>query len=243
MEKDELVRRLSSVGGWLYPGEAWALYNEAVAIRDRPAVIVEIGSWKGRSTIALASGASGPQDRVYAIDPHTGSREHGRVDTFAIFQENVHQAGVQDRVVPVRMRSHDAASLLELQAIDLLFIDGSHEYSDVRQDIQDWIPRLRPGGVVAFNDPSWPGVHRALFRHVLTPHSPLRNPVLVDNTLFFRYVDLPCSAAERQALYRARLLLGIRRLGWIIRPYMPRRAVRLTHRIFNNLIGDSTPRP
>ena len=57
--KLRLIRSLTQVEGWLDIDEAWALHE---MVRRRPpdpgpVTVVEIGSWKGRSTIALALGA------------------------------------------------------------------------------------------------------------------------------------------------------------------------------------------
>jgi len=57
-DRSELGRLLGSVDGFLYLGEAWALHEAARTCRmgGEWRAVVEIGSWKGRSTIALASG-------------------------------------------------------------------------------------------------------------------------------------------------------------------------------------------
>src|SRR5579864_2558755 len=84
---------LTSVDGWLNPKEAWRLYRLARECRGRGA-IVEIGSWKGKSTICLARGSiAGGKAKINAIDPHTGSPEHSRefgvVWTFDEFRRNI----------------------------------------------------------------------------------------------------------------------------------------------------------
>ena len=131
---------LTGVEGWLYIEEAVELYE---TVRSHPAadpvLVVEIGSWKGRSTIALAQAVRDrghPLGRVVAIDPHTGSREHherfGAVDTFDEFLRNIDRAGLTDLVEPMRTTSLDASGQLVGSSVDVLFIDGSHEYEDVR---------------------------------------------------------------------------------------------------------------
>src|SRR5579872_4668202 len=95
---------LTSVDGWLHPKEARLLYRLASQCRARGA-IVEIGSWKGKSTICLARGSiAGGKTPIHAIDPHTGSPEHARemgaVWTFDEFRRNVENAGVNQMVVP-----------------------------------------------------------------------------------------------------------------------------------------------
>src|SRR5688500_180349 len=86
------VQRLAEkVHGWLTADEGDLLFRLARNVTARMGVIVEIGSWKGKSTIFLARGSlAGSRVRVYAVDPHTGSEVHrqmwGRVATFPEFQ-------------------------------------------------------------------------------------------------------------------------------------------------------------
>jgi predicted O-methyltransferase YrrM len=74
-------------------------------------VIVEIGSWKGKSTVALARGsAKGSNEKIYAIDPHSILPEERYFeDTKSEFLANVARAGVADRVIPMVMTSEEAA--------------------------------------------------------------------------------------------------------------------------------------
>ncbi len=187
------------------------------AVRQIPAghnaTVVEIGSWKGRSTIALAKGlrARGGEGRVYAIDPQADER-------FEEFVANLERTGVRQIVEPVRMMSHDAARELETSEIDVLFIDGFHQYAQVMQDVRDWAPRLRTGAVVGFNDPFWPGVNRALRDEVARTGSPFRAPAFFDNTLFFRYVPAESWRKREDGLTRRlRLFLRLGRVWDIYR--------------------------
>lgn len=216
-----LETALDGVEGWLAVAEARTL-NELVVAHPKlgPLTVVEIGSWKGRSTIALSLGLvqRGPDSgTVHAIDPHTGSREHreqlGEVDTFAEFERNLERAGVRDRVEPIRALSHEAAGRFAPGSIDVLFVDGSHEYADVKRDIADWMPLLADRASVGFNDPWWPSVFRALQEDVIRGTSAFRSPRVVENTLVFeRHAGEPTTVADRvrgatfRAEYLARLL-------------------------------------
>jgi hypothetical protein len=185
---------LTGVEGWLTLAEAQRLYAAACQATDgRSEIIaVEIGSWKGRSTIALAAGLrERGAGRLFAIDPHTGSIEHRKngvpVDTFAEFSANVRRAGLENWVVPLRKTAHEARAEFEAGSVSVLFIDGSHEYADVLVDIDDWLPTLRAGAVVGFNDPGYPGVSRALGERVARSGGTLVEPAIVRGTLFMRY--------------------------------------------------------
>jgi predicted O-methyltransferase YrrM len=194
MTRSGLAAALAGIEGWLGEEEAWRLHRAAAEIPDQaPATVVEIGSWKGRSTIALATGVGARPGGgvVLAVDPHRGGRAHeltGEPDTFAAFEENLRGSGVADLVEPLRETSLAARGRVPDDSVDLLFLDGSHERDDVIADIDAWAPALRAGATVAFHDAiSYPGVAAALRARVLMPGSPYRRPRLVQETLFVRH--------------------------------------------------------
>ena len=118
-------------------------------------VIVEIGSWRGYSTICLAKGSQdGKWVKVYAVDPHTGSDIHrqmyGSVNTFNEFIGNITIAGVKDIITPLVMTSEDATKEWGGLPIELLWIDGDHEMAEFDFDI--WYPHVIEGGIVALHD-------------------------------------------------------------------------------------------
>lgn len=135
-------------------------------------VIVEIGSFKGKSTIALAVGSkSAGREKIYAIDPHLGSKVIGKKfsgPTYKTFLTNLRAAKVRDWVVPIRKFSFEAIKTWR-KPIRLLFIDGNHSYAAVRRDILDWEPWVVPGGVIACHDTLNPaeGVSRAISKYLL----------------------------------------------------------------------------
>ena len=116
-------------------------------------VIVEIGSWKGKSTIALARGAAGTHhEKIYAIDPHAIQPEEGYLqDTREEFLANIKQAGVDSGVVPMIMTSEKAADGWN-KPIRLLWIDGDHRYEAALLDFKLWEPFVVDGGIIAMHD-------------------------------------------------------------------------------------------
>ena len=138
---------IKDVPGWLSDEEGEALYELARECTGR-GVIVEIGSWKGKSTICLAHGsAAGMAVPVYAVDPHADYR-HGE------FSDNIARAGIADLVTPVKGLSQEVADTFD-EPIELLFVDGSHEEELVREDFEKWVPKVVEGGTVAFHDTTW----------------------------------------------------------------------------------------
>ncbi len=164
---DHVAALVARVDGWLSEPQGRALFEAAAGTTGRGA-IVEIGSWKGRSTIWLAAGAKLAGRRVVAIDPHVNSREDRDATTVADFRKNIEQAGLSDIVEPLIMSSADAAALFE-GPVELLFIDGDHSYDAVLRDAELWLPKLTEGATVMFHDVStaaYSGPRRIFRRHV-----------------------------------------------------------------------------
>ena len=174
-----IATQVDTVEGWLAPVEAKLLYNRAKECKGRGA-IVEIGSWKGKSTICLARGSlDGNKTKIHAIDPHTGSTEHheafGKVWTFDEFQRNVRNAKVDHMISPHVDFSHNVAKTFN-EPVEFIFIDGLHEYEGVKMDFDDWQSKVVEGGYIAFHDSTcWDGVKQVVeedvfksrhFRHI-----------------------------------------------------------------------------
>lgn len=129
--------------------------------------IVEIGTYKGASAIALADGArSGFGAHVVTIDPHdlpgfrttTGRGKAKNVIDFtdpAIRLEAeraIMAAGHGEHITMVRAFSTDAAEYYDGPPVGMLHIDGDHREGAVRRDYAAWEPHLAPHAVVAFDD-------------------------------------------------------------------------------------------
>lgn len=146
--------------------------------------IVELGSYKGKSTSYLARGSQqGNGAIVHAIDlwgkfgSHYGGRK-GKESIFAQgheikrqFDEQLELAGVTDVVRPWEGSTQEVferwkANSVMFKNIGLLFIDAAHDYDNAMNDFKNWSPYVVEGGVVAFHDygnPRWPhGVTRVV---------------------------------------------------------------------------------
>jgi len=159
------------IPGWLSRSEAQLLWELSSRVHPERG-IVEIGSYEGRSTVALATGSKGAQ--VFAIDPHTGDIsevEKGlSVDTWLRFQENVARCGVADLVVAIRDTSVSAAAQYTGPPVQLLFIDGWHSTEAVEADIEGWSQHLAAQSSVVIDDWTSPPVAAGILnRQYLLP--------------------------------------------------------------------------
>lgn len=153
-----------SVEGFLTEHEAIFLHDTAQAIDSPAPVVVEIGSWLGKSSVAISHGLAGKEGaRLYCIDPFNAAGDPFSAPTYEAqqqqlqksllesFRENIAAYGVPGVVQAIQGYSYDVATEWDTP-IDFLFIDASHEYEDVLRDFVDWSPHVKPGGVVAFHD-------------------------------------------------------------------------------------------
>lgn len=199
---EETLAAIEDVDGWLTAPQARRLYAAARACPPGGR-IVEIGSFRGRSTIVLASAAPAGAE-VIAIDPHAGTdrgpREivgHDRAareDRLA-FADNLARAGVAGRVRHVAAFSAEALALVPGR-VDLLYVDGAHRYGPARADLRDWGARVGAGGTLLVHDAfSSVGVTLAILRELLGGRR-------------FRYVGRTRSLVEYRADLDGRERLG-----------------------------------
>jgi len=119
--------------------------------------IVEIGSFKGRSTVMLATIARAFQlGKVTAIDPHTApsATDPGEArggSTFEEFLQSLRAAGAEEHVDVRRAFSRDVAKNWS-GPIRLLWIDGDHTYAGAKLDFEGFAPFLAEGALLAFHD-------------------------------------------------------------------------------------------
>jgi hypothetical protein len=132
--------------------------------------IVEIGSYKGASALAMALGAQSASKKftIYCIDlwmKGTGitRTKYYKDKTFLAFVHNMQNFGVFDYTVPIMGWSKNAYKIWR-GPIDLLFIDGKHNYKNASYDATHWGKRVAEGGRIAFHDygGKWDGVTQAV---------------------------------------------------------------------------------
>lgn len=145
-------------------GENWftypQLYQTIVKKFPSGSKFVEIGSWKGKSSafMAVEIANSGKQIDFYCIDTFEGSVEHQNnpelPHLYDIFKSNMKT--VEDYYQDMKMTSMEAVNKFDDESIDFVFIDGSHEYKDIKDDIIHWLPKVKKGGVLAGHDYYFP---------------------------------------------------------------------------------------
>lgn len=159
------------IQGW--PNEFPQLYAQMVANHNDGAHFVEVGAWKGASTAAMAVEIvnSGKNIKFDVVDTWEGSEEHqagaGLEDPdvvnnrlYETFLKNMQP--VIDYINPIRMTSVEASKIYADNSLDFVAIDASHDYENVKLDILSWLPKVKPGSILAGDDYPWEGVSQAV---------------------------------------------------------------------------------
>jgi len=166
------LKEAEKIGGWMSTDELKWLHEKASHMSS----VIEIGSWKGRSAYALASGCTGT---VLCVDHFMGSpselsgahAEANHEDIYASFQKNV---GHFQNIRCFRVASATASELFlgpdgsriafqidgKYIAPDMVFIDGKHTYEAAKADIEAWRPLARK--LFCGHDRTQDGVPKAL---------------------------------------------------------------------------------
>lgn len=136
------------------------LFSELIE-KVKPTIIIEIGSWKGLSTVTMAKACQslGLDTKIYCIDTWEGSLEfplnqelYGEIwsteKVFDKFMSNLQHNGVLGMVEPIKSLSKDA----EVPNAQLIYIDGDHTYEGVYADIVKYWNNLDKGGIIFGDD-------------------------------------------------------------------------------------------
>jgi predicted O-methyltransferase YrrM len=144
------------------------VFKEAVEKAQDGFKFVEIGVWKGGSTsfMGVEIYNSGKKISFDAIDTFKGSQEHGDVSSFLYDEATFNLKPLLDLNVINLIKGHSLEVVLKYEdnSLDFCFIDGSHEYEDIKADLLAYLPKIKTGGILAGHDydPIWPGVVKAV---------------------------------------------------------------------------------
>jgi len=132
--------------------------------------VLEIGSWAGQSAILWAKSMREHQcdGHVFCVDswqPFASPENIGinttttlmstiarRDKIFPLFWHNVSSAGFARTIIPLRGKSNDVLRILHPRSFDLVFVDGSHAYSDFLNDLILASPLVKEGGILCGDD-------------------------------------------------------------------------------------------
>lgn len=152
--------------------EGWCTKNKASILIDlvfmtRPDTIVEIGVWGGKSLVPMAYSLKALRNgRIYGVDPWNSvesadgmegvnydwwrSVDHEKI--LQGLQIKITEFGLQEQIELIRSTSEEAPVIPN---IDMLHIDGNHSEKASNLDVRKWVPLVRTGGIIIFDDVTW----------------------------------------------------------------------------------------
>ena len=173
--RDDLHREIKSLEGWVSPERGVELYD--LIVQEKPVICVEIGVFGGRSLIAQAMALrSLGAGKIYGIDPwkteaalegeNVANKEwwSKNVDLHGIHRgtmEAIWRLGLDEWAIVIRAKSQDCRWLFE-GGVDWIFLDGNHSEVSSCRDVNNYVPLLKPGGILIFDDADWPSTQAAL---------------------------------------------------------------------------------
>jgi predicted O-methyltransferase YrrM len=161
-----LKRIADDAKGFMPADEAEALWDAAWAMAPE-GVILEVGTYCGKSATWLGAAARQRGGRVVTVDHHRGSEENqagwehhdptlvdpdtGLMDTLPFFRRTMHTADLEDVVTAIVGRSTTVSSMWSTP-LAMLFIDGGHAEEHAQNDYTGWARFVQPQGVLAIHD-------------------------------------------------------------------------------------------
>lgn len=253
----DIIEEIKDVEGLLNDKEAKTLYNLSRSLRGR-GVIVEIGSWKGKSTICLAKGLR-RDIKIFAVDPHdttffipgkkkelptwerSDSKEksklksHGFKESSSLidFRKNIRKAKVEGIIQEIVKTSHEASKQIK-DPIELIFIDGDHTYRGVKEDFDNWFPKVIPKGIMSFHDTLW-GDARKLMVEKLYKSKNFRNIRFVNSLTYAQKVDKNSyleRLSNRKNLFFSSIYCSVYVLSFKIARHLPENIKKKLKKIF-----------
>ena len=164
--KQEAFGCMDQLTGWCTKAKASVLMD--IILKTKPETIVEIGVWGGKSLVPMACAlrANG-KGKIYGIDPWDnqasiqGSKNEenkawwGSIDHSAIYRgltQKIAEFNLEPYIELIIGASADVVPIFE---IEVLHIDGNHSNETSLGDVLKWVPLVKHGGWIIFDDINW----------------------------------------------------------------------------------------
>jgi predicted O-methyltransferase YrrM len=164
------------VDGW-FNEENEIFFEDCISKLNNPKIFYEVGTWKGRSTCCMAQliKRKNINAKLYGIDTFLGSDEDihrseinilksSNLTLLDVFKSNIKNCDVEDIIIPIVSTGTEASKNVKDNSLDFIYLDASHDYESVKEDIETWLPKMKKGSIISGDDyvVCWPGVIRAV---------------------------------------------------------------------------------
>lgn len=152
------------VDGW-FDEENESFFYDCVKKLSNPKVFYEVGSWKGRSTCCMGQilKSLNMDAKIYAVDTFCGSNEQIHIDEILrlssqnlslldVFNANIKECEVDNIITAIPLSSEEASKKVKNESIDFLYLDAAHDYDNVTNDLNYWLPKMKNGSIISGDD-------------------------------------------------------------------------------------------
>lgn len=164
--KQVALRSMDHLEGWCSKEKASVMIDFVMMLNAK--TVVEIGVFGGKSLIPMAFAVKelGYHGKVYGIDPWSpdasmqgmdgvnkswwGNLNHDMI--LHQLKNKISHFGLSHHIVLIRNTSEAAPTIPN---IDILHIDGNHSDDSSMIDVTKWVPQVRKGGLIFFDDITW----------------------------------------------------------------------------------------
>jgi hypothetical protein len=190
-------KRFKKIDHYYHSLEGWfnmeQQYLELLDATPEGGVFVELGCYKGKSTsfIGVEIHKRKRDINFFAVDSFQGatnSTDANEIKAYEGISEieesyTYNVAPIGNKIKTIVSLTDEAAQYFNDEEIDVIFIDAGHSYEAVKADIEAWLPKMKPNGIMAGHDyKAWEGVNQAVTEVFGTPHK-------VENDCWFIYLN------------------------------------------------------
>lgn len=162
LRKIYILWRSSLIQGWLMKNEPEALYELGKKYIRKGDLVVEVGSWRGKSTYILAYICKLAGAKLISIDTFAGpktikgwenDKEYQPVaDPDDFFHTNIEKNLKGLPVEYLKMTSERALKHIKNRSVDFCFLDGDHQLPTIENDVKSYLLKMRKGGIILGHD-------------------------------------------------------------------------------------------
>jgi predicted O-methyltransferase YrrM len=164
------MKTSKQIDGWF---NHQAAYDYLIHNMPQDGKFVELGAWLGKSSAYLCDTAT--YQEITIVDTWKGSPNELTTTHKLATEQNIYNLFVENmgdrKYKAIKATSKVASKKFANESLDVVFIDLTHTYEAVKEDIKLWLPKVKKGGFIAGDDyhEHWKGVIQAVDE--LLPHA------------------------------------------------------------------------
>lgn len=137
------------------------ILNRLICEYAKPKMVVfELGTYTGRASLTMLPHIRQMEGKLFCVDWFKGNPtaqaminlSYANHNILDIFINNIKEAGYEDCVSILVGTTDKVVSIIANESADIIFIDADHRYSYVKNDLLNWYPKLKPGGLICGHD-------------------------------------------------------------------------------------------